>query len=64
MMEIDESHKKCIEILLNGNLTIDEETGVLSFDLREEDKAVFIEFAVNVILRNALNSLEETLENK
>jgi hypothetical protein len=57
-MEINELHKKCIEVLLKGNLTIDEETGVLSFDLDEDEKTFFIEYAVNMILQSALYNLE------
>lgn len=63
-MEINELHRKCIDVMLRGNLTVDGETGVLSFDLEEEEKTVFIEYAVNVILKSAFDNLEKTLDNK
>jgi hypothetical protein len=64
MTEIDELQRKCAEILLNGNLTIDEETGILSFDVSEENKIYFIEYAVNDILYRSLSNLEKTVKDK
>ncbi len=63
-MELTELQRKCAEILLNGNLTIDDETGTLSFDVSEENKIYFIEYAVNNILHNALINLEKTIVDK
>ena len=62
--ELVEMQSKCSQILLDGNLTIDEDSGVLSFDLEEKDKDLFVEYAVNMILLSAINNLSETIESK
>ena len=60
--DLQNLQKKCADIMLKGNLQINEETGNLTFDVTEEEKDVFVEFAVNSILYSALVSLEERID--
>jgi calcineurin-like phosphoesterase family protein len=56
-MELEELRQQCANILIDGKIEI-EEDGVLTFDISEEEKLLFIEYAVNMILKDALDVLE------
>jgi calcineurin-like phosphoesterase family protein len=56
-MELDELKMQCANILIDGKIDISED-GMLSFDVSEEEKLLFIEYAVNMILKDALDVLE------
>ena len=58
MSDIDEMKAECSKILLEGKISFDDKTGNLSFDLSEENKILFIELAVNVILKDAIDQLD------
>ena len=60
-MELEELRQQCANILIDGKIEI-EEDGVLTFDVSEEEKMLFVEYAVNMILKDALDVLE-TPEN-
>ena len=51
--------RECIEALLDGNVSIDDETGIVSVDLTEEGKNKLCEYAIQHILLFALASEEE-----
>jgi len=53
-MELEELKHRCANILIDGKIDINED-GVLAFDVSEEEKLLFIEYAVNVILKDALD---------
>jgi hypothetical protein len=57
MSDIDNMKAECSKILLEGNIRFDDKTGDLTFDLSEENKIPFIELAVNVILKDAIDQL-------
>ena len=57
-MLLHELRVKCAQLLINGNIRFDEENGTLSFDVSDEDREIFMEYVVNLILRDALNFLE------
>jgi len=64
MMEIKELRSKCAQILLDGNLQFDDEKGTLVFDVSEENKNLFIELAVNMMLMDMMKVMESNLETK
>lgn len=55
MSDIDKMKAECAKILLEANLRFDDKTDDLSFELSEENKNIFIELAVNVILQDAID---------
>lgn len=57
MSDMNNMKVECAKILLEANLRFDDETGDLSFELSEENKNIFIELAVNVILQDAIDRL-------
>ena len=57
-MLLHELRTKCAQILIDGNIRFDEENGTLSCDISDEDREIFMEYVVNLILRDALNFLE------
>lgn len=58
-MEISELKTQCCKILLDGNISITED-GILSFDIENEEKLVFIEYAVNMILYDMIQNMKDT----
>lgn len=57
-MELEELKMQCANILIDGKVDISED-GVLTFDVSEEEKLLFIEYAVNLILKEALDNLAQ-----
>jgi hypothetical protein len=57
-MEITELRSKCAQILLDGNIHFDDEKGTLVFDVSEENKILFIELAVNMMLMDLMKDME------
>ena len=58
-MEISELKTQCCKIILDGNISITED-GILSFDIENEEKLVFIEYAVNMILYDMIQNMKDT----
>ena len=58
-MEIFKMRSDCAKILLDGKLNIDEETGVLTVDLSEEDKEKLMEYAIISIVFDAVKELQQ-----
>jgi hypothetical protein len=54
IVELEELKQQCANILIDGKIDINED-GVLAFDVSEEEKLLFIEYAVNMILKDALD---------
>jgi hypothetical protein len=61
-MELEELRQQCANILIDGKIEI-EEDGVLTFDISEEEKMLFVEYAVNMILKDALDVLETKVDS-
>ena len=61
-MELTELKAQCANVLIDGKIDIGED-GVLSFDISEEEKLLFIEYAVNVILKDALDVSQTKVNN-
>jgi hypothetical protein len=61
-MELEELKQQCANILIDGKIEI-EEDGVLTFDVSEEEKMLFVEYAVNMILKDALDVLETKVDS-
>lgn len=61
-MEIFKMRAECAKILLDGKLNIDEETGVLTVDLSEEDKEKLMEYAIISIVFDAVKELQQKVD--
>lgn len=63
-LEMNVMVAECAEILLAGNIRINEETEEVELDLTEEQKSKLIEFAVNSILYLSLTGGENVQDEE
>lgn len=61
-MEIFKMRAECAKILLDGKLKINEDTGELTVNLREEDKEKLMEYAIISIVFDAVTELQQKVD--
>lgn len=63
-MQISEMRSECANILLEGNLKINEETGDVTVDLTEEGRQKLVEYAILSIVLEAVGELHQKTKDK